>query len=101
MCTPSAAVSSVSEKGLVDHLDHSRITSALLTGKVPFYELGDSSRVLIAAKGAGIVPDADSYTEIVAADPVWRVLKWCWSMDPASRPTVLELMQEASRCISC
>lgn len=76
---------------------HSLITEEVMTGKLPFYEMGKNTVKIVTAKIKGTMPDPKKFPEISEEDPLWAVLYKCWAKEPDSRPTMPEILQEVSR----
>ncbi|KAG8972940.1 hypothetical protein FRB90_010075 [Tulasnella sp. 427] len=42
----------------------------------------------------GKTPVPEDYPELPAADPLWDIMRQCWTRDPAGRPTMAQTLDK-------
>ncbi|KAG8940436.1 hypothetical protein FRC04_005263 [Tulasnella sp. 424] len=66
---------------------------ATMSGKYPFYQKKTDSVIVLAVVG-GKTPTPKDHPRLAPGDPLWNLMRKCWSLDPAQRPSMNEIIKE-------
>ncbi|KAG8962783.1 hypothetical protein FRC05_005107 [Tulasnella sp. 425] len=70
---------------------------ATMSGKYPFYQKKTDSVIVLAVVG-GKTPTPKDHPRLAPGDPLWNLMRKCWSLDPAQRPSMNEIIKEVLCC---
>ncbi|KAG8913436.1 hypothetical protein FRC01_004548 [Tulasnella sp. 417] len=65
-----------------------------LTGKPPFYKLVASHYKIALCVHNHETPDPTDHSKLPEADPLWSLMRRCWSHDPPNRPSMVHVLAE-------
>ncbi len=65
-----------------------------MSGKAPFEGL--LHQVILRRVTLDEPPIPKDHPNLPARDPLWKLMRRCWNNDPASRPTMQEVLREVS-----
>lgn len=68
-----------------------------MSGKYPFYQKKTDSVIVLAVVG-GKTPTPKDHPRLAPGDPLWNLMRKCWSLDPAQRPSMNEIIREVRCC---
>lgn len=69
------------------------ISSDVMTGKIPYVQVLSDPKVMMAIIG-GSVPLPEEYPELPAPDPLWEILRECWTGEPTKRPMMTQVLEK-------
>lgn len=77
--------------------NHQRLTFVqVMSGKAP-YE-GVAPGMILLRVMMGTQPDPKAHPELPVSDPLWDLMRKCWSSDPRSRPSMKEVVDVVRNC---
>ncbi len=66
-----------------------------MSGKDPHWNRkNDAARIVAVC--TDLIPVPEDHTGLPAADPLWSLLRECWSGEPKDRPTMATVLQKVS-----
>jgi len=66
-----------------------------MSGQPPFHEIRGIRALLHAASGE--IPVPESHPRLPANDPLWTLMRRCWSFEPNARPAMTDVLKELDR----
>ena len=70
----------------------------ILTGKIPFEDLGDKAAILYILQGGRPVKPKN-FQDVGLTAGMWELLEECWQQSPKKRPTMKEVVKKWKRFI--
>lgn len=64
-----------------------------MSGRDPLWNRETDAARIVATR-TDQIPVPNEHPDLPEADPLWRLLRLCWSVDPINRPTVDIVLQE-------
>ena len=74
---------------------HAVVAPEIMSDKGPFHKLRNPPMILLA-KSNGNTPNPLDHPNLPENDPLWALLRRCWSEEADHRPTMLEVLDEVS-----
>ncbi|KIO31601.1 hypothetical protein M407DRAFT_19349 [Tulasnella calospora MUT 4182] len=68
---------------------------ATMTGNRPFYNKPTEGLIFVAVFN-GEIPQPADHPQISETDPLWSLMKKCWNSEPSERPSMIQIVAEAS-----